>query len=124
MKVVGKISGIRFDFAGDLVLFARITEIDGRVDATNLSERHFHHSVDRRLLVIVSILSASNRERLRSRMPARSKIDWKSNLKLNLEIENLLPENRTSRDTAPPKGFFYDRVFYEFALEIIKIIYL
>lgn len=64
MEVVGKISGIRLDLIGDLVFFFRITEING-VDATNFGERHFHPTVDRRLLVIASILAAPGRRRLR-----------------------------------------------------------
>lgn len=67
LEVVSEISGVRLDLAGNLVLFSRITEINSRVDTTNLGERHFYRSVDHRLLVIASILAGSSRERSQSR---------------------------------------------------------
>lgn len=67
VKVVGEIFSVRFDLAGDLVFLPRIAKIDGRIDTTNLGERHFCQSVDHRLLVIATILITSSRGRSRQR---------------------------------------------------------
>lgn len=41
MKIVAEIFRVRFDLAGNLILFSRIAKINEGIDTTNLGERHF-----------------------------------------------------------------------------------